>query len=158
MGSKSEFSMRNWPTDPATSKRMRSVGQSETEPEVCVGSILKQSGFRFRTNVKSLPGTPDFCHKLHRWIIFVHGCFWHAHRGCGRATIPIRNQRAWLLKIRDNRGRDRRVTKELRSLGYAVLTVWECETGDRFRLSRRLTQFVTRQSSTRRGRNAKDWK
>lgn len=153
IGPKSRFSLRKWPTDPTTSKRMRSVRQSATGPELRVGSILRELGFRFRANVRSLPGKPDFCHKSDRWVILVHGCFWHSHCGCGRATVPSRNRRAWLQKVRGNQERDRKVMKELRGLGYAILTVWECETKDRIRLSRRLIRFVTRHTSLLRGTN-----
>lgn len=145
--------MRRWPTDPATSQRMKRVKQSATAPEIRVGSVLREKGIRFRKNISSLPGKPDFCHKSNHWAILVHGCFWHSHRGCDRATIPARNKRAWLQKVKGNQARDLRVVKELRGSGYAVLVVWECETRDRSRLTKRLTRFIMRCKDALRGTN-----
>lgn len=135
---------RKWPTDAETSERMKRVKQSGTGPERRVRSVLRENGVRFKANVRSLPGTPDFCHKSSKWAILVHGCFWHGHRGCKRATIPTRNRRAWLQKIKRNTMRDLDVVKKLRREGYAVLVVWECETFDSELLQRRLRRFVPR--------------
>jgi DNA mismatch endonuclease (patch repair protein) len=77
------------------------------------------------------------------WAVFVHGCFWHAHAGCPRATLPKRNRQFWVDKLAANRRRDERSLRDLRQLGYRTLVVWECETGRRLpsllrRFARRL--------------------
>jgi len=78
-------------------------------------------------NVRSLPGSPDFANKGKRWAIFVHGCFWHRHSGCHKATIPKANRQFWLTKFTDNRARDARAIRALRADKFRVIVVWECE-------------------------------
>ncbi len=77
-----------------------------------------------------LPGSPDLVFPARRKAIFVHGCFWHRHEGCSRASAPSSNVRYWRKKLGDNVQRDILVSEKLRSLGWAVLKVWECETQD----------------------------
>jgi DNA mismatch endonuclease (patch repair protein) len=101
--------------------------RSGTQPEIEVGRILRAFGLRARRNVRSLPGKPDFASKKLRFAVFVHGCFWHGHAGCAKATTPRSNTWWWKMKIAENRMRDRRKHRELVQLGYRVLTVWECE-------------------------------
>lgn len=126
------------PTDPARSALMRRVRQTGTKAEDDVAAILRQSGLRFRRNVKSLPGSPDFANKTNQWAIFVHGCFWHRHAGCRRTTTPTRNRDFWLAKFAANVNRDRIKARLLRAMGFKVLTIWECETSDLDRVNRRL--------------------
>ncbi len=76
--------------------------------------------------------------------MFVHGCFWHGHPGCSRATVPKRNREFWVAKFEANRERDRRVSGRLRRLGYAVSTIWECEIDRTARLERKLTRLLRR--------------
>lgn len=118
-------------TDPATSYRMRQVGQSETEPELAVRSILREVGHHYRLKNRDLPGNPDMANRSQGWVIFVHGCFWHGHDECRRAQLPKRNRSYWKEKIEKNQTRDRRVVSELEAMGYSVLTIWECELGSR---------------------------
>lgn len=132
------------PDDPARSDLMRRVRQSGTKPEQEVAAALRELGIRFRQNVRTLPGSPDFANKSRRWALFVHGCFWHRHRNCVRATTPTRNRRFWLDKFGANEKRDRRNTRELRSIGFQVITVWECQTLDTPRLLRRLARVLER--------------
>lgn len=113
-------------TDPQRSALMKRVRRSDTEPEQQVAAILREIGIRTRRNVKGLPGTPDFANKTRKVAIFVHGCFWHGHVGCRYATVPKRNAAFWAAKIAANRARDLRKARELRRLGYRVLTVWSC--------------------------------
>src|SRR5689334_5614430 len=107
------FSIR---TDPATSKRMARIRQRDTAAEQLVRKCLKKLGLRFRTENRDLPGSPDIANRFEHWAILVHGCFWHAHEGCPKATVPKRNRPFWLAKFAANRARDRRVLKELRSM------------------------------------------
>jgi DNA mismatch endonuclease (patch repair protein) len=114
--------------DEATSKRLGRIRQRDTTPEQVVRKLLAASGLRFRKENRDLPGSPDVANRRARWAIFVHGCFWHAHRGCPKATVPKRNKAFWEAKFAANRARDARAIQELRRLGYSVLVIWECET------------------------------
>lgn len=89
---------------------------------------MSRLGIRYRMNVRSLPGAPDLASVRLRLAIFVHGCFWHRHRGCRRTTDPKRNSEFWTEKFADNVARDRRNVRLLRQRGFRVLIVWECET------------------------------
>ncbi|MFM0241371.1 very short patch repair endonuclease [Paraburkholderia phytofirmans] len=121
---------------------MKSVRQRDTSPEMAVRRALHKLGYRFRLHRKDLPGTPDVVLPRHRLAIFVHGCFWHRHPGCKLATTPSSNTGYWLPKFAANVARDARKTTELRELGWRVETVWECETGSPFELSRRLQTLI----------------
>jgi len=79
---------------------------------------------------RDLPGSPDIANRARKWAVFVHGCFWHRHVGCKRTTTPTRNRSFWIEKFRANIARDARVQAVLRSEGYRVIVVWECETED----------------------------
>lgn len=109
------------------SRAMSAVRGTETEIEKNLRSQLHQRGFRFRKNVKDLPGRPDIVLPKHRCIIFVHGCFWHHHQNCKRSKLPATRRAFWQKKIRDNVTRDQRQTRNLRKGGWRVLTIWECE-------------------------------
>ncbi|MCF7221606.1 very short patch repair endonuclease [Marilutibacter chinensis] len=121
---------------------MKAVRGRNTEPELRVRRVLHAMGCRFRLHRNDLPGTPDIALPRHRKIVLVHGCFWHGHEGCRRATIPTNNADTWREKIQANQFRDRRNIAELRALGWDVLVVWECETPDPALLGRRLRNFV----------------
>lgn len=114
-------------TDSATSNRMRNVRQAGTRPERLVRAWLTSQGVRYRCNNRSLPGSPDLANKKRRWAVFVHGCFWHGHAGCGRATTPKNNAAFWREKITGNKRRDLLKQEALQGLGYDVIVIWECE-------------------------------
>lgn len=130
--------------DPATSRRLARVRQHDTSVERLVRRVLHGVGLRFRIVNKDLPGSPDIANRSRQWAIYVHGCFWHAHRGCLRATLPKRNRRFWLAKFYANRARDHRKARQLRRLGYKAVVVWQCETDDLLKLSRRLRREFPR--------------
>jgi len=113
--------------DAATSARLGKIRQKGTKVELLVAEALRSQGIGYRKNVRSLPGSPDFANRKGKWAIFVNGCFWHHHKGCGRATIPKSNDAFWMEKFRDNRKRDARAVAALRKLGFKVLLLWECE-------------------------------
>lgn len=119
--------MKPIPRDAATSRRMAGQRQKGTKIEESVGEVLRLQGLRYRKNVRSLPGSPDFANKSRRWAIFVNGCFWHHHTDCRKATIPKTNPDFWTAKFEANRRRDARAVCELRKQGYAVVIIWECE-------------------------------
>lgn len=106
---------------------MSSIRAKDTEPERIVRSFLHRDGFRFRTDVRALPGKPDIVLPKHRAVVFVHGCFWHQHRGCPRATVPKSNVAFWAMKFAGNRARDRTNERKLKALGWRVFVIWECE-------------------------------
>jgi DNA mismatch endonuclease (patch repair protein) len=114
-------------TPPAVSRRMASVRRRNTDPEMTLRRALRGIGIRFRVHDRRLPGTPDIVLQKRRVAIFVHGCFWHRHRGCSRATLPKTNVGFWLAKFDDNVRRDARKARVLRSAGWSVCTVWECK-------------------------------
>ena len=105
---------------------MSMIKGKNTKPEIIVRKYLFHCGFRFRVNVKSLPGTPDIVLRKYKTAIFVNGCFWHKH-DCPRFVWPSSNQDYWRPKILRNVERDNQSCKELESLGWKVITVWECE-------------------------------
>lgn len=116
-----------WSTDSATSGRMRKVRRTDTNAEVRLRRVLYSLGLRYRLHCRHLPGSPDIVFPRHKTAIFVHGCFWHRHLGCRRATMPRRNIGAWEKKFKDNVQRDSRKESELTAAGWKVLIVWECE-------------------------------
>jgi DNA mismatch endonuclease, patch repair protein len=119
--------MRPPAQDEARSALMRRVRRRDTAPERAVAAALRSLGLAYRKNVKTLPGSPDFANKRRRWAVFVHGCYWHRHRGCKRATVPKHNRAFWEAKFAANRKRDAAAIRELRKRGFKVVVVWECE-------------------------------
>lgn len=131
-------------TTPRRSQLMRRVRQANTPAERAVRKILHDLGVGFRLHAKDLPGSPDIVNRSHRWAIFVHGCYWHAHENCSRWRLPKRNREFWAEKFEANRERDRRKMAELEELGYAVLVVWECEIQVEDQLRKRLGRWAER--------------
>jgi DNA mismatch endonuclease (patch repair protein) len=109
------------------SKIMAKVTGRNTKPEIAVRKLLWKMGFRYRLHDKNLPGKPDIVFSKKKKAIFVHGCFWHNHTGCKRATMPQSNADYWQEKIWRNVRRDRTNIAELESMRWQVLIVWECE-------------------------------
>ena len=106
---------------------MSRILSKNTKPETIVRSTLHRMGFRFRIGVKELPGRPDIVLSKYNTIIFVHGCFWHRHKGCKRCTTPSSNPAYWFNKFQKNVQRDKLVVKELQEIGWRVIIIWECE-------------------------------
>lgn len=104
--------------------RIRGKG---TKPEVTLRKALFARGFRYRVNVKTLPGKPDIVLPRYKTVIFVHGCFWHGHPGCKYAYTPKSNTEFWVNKISGNQERDAVVKRKLEKSGWKVIVVWECE-------------------------------
>jgi len=118
-------------TRPEIMGRIRS---KDTRPEMLTRSAVHALGKRFRVHTETLPGKPDLANKAQKWAIFVHGCFWHGHAGCKLASSPRSNQSYWVPKLEGNRARDRVKIRALRSAGYRVLIVWECDARDGARM------------------------
>jgi len=114
------------------SKEIRSYNMSRikgknTKPEMLVRKFLFANGFRYRLNVKSLPGKPDIVLPKYKTVIFINGCFWHGHEGCRYFVIPKTRTEWWLKKITDTKKRDQIAEIELEKLGWKVIVIWECE-------------------------------
>jgi DNA mismatch endonuclease (patch repair protein) len=106
------------------SERMSRIRGVDTGPEMIVRRMVHGMGFRYRLHTRDLPGIPDMVFPRLGKIIFVHGCFWHQHPGCGRQ--PKSRLDFWSKKLSQNRQRDLRNQQALRSLGWRILIVWEC--------------------------------
>ena len=106
---------------------MSHIRSKDTNPEVSVRRELFHRGFRFRKNVRTLPGTPDIVLPKYRTVIFINGCFWHGHKGCRHYTIPKTNVSFWTDKIERNRSRDQLNVQRLESIEWNVITIWECQ-------------------------------
>lgn len=108
---------------------MSRVRGKDTRPELRVRSYLHAAGLRYVLHDGRLPGKPDLVFPSRRIAIFVHGCFWHGHEGCRKATIPATRTDFWRDKIEANKSRDARVRSELEAAEWGVVVVWECSLG-----------------------------
>lgn len=108
-------------------RNMAAIHSASTKPEQMLRHALWNRGFRYRINDKHLPGRPDIVLPKYRTVIFVHGCFWHGHRGCKNYTVPKTNTEFWLAKVARNQERDQEVWRKLEAKGWSVIIVWECQ-------------------------------
>jgi len=106
---------------------MAAIKAKNTKPEMIVRRGLHSRGLRFRLHRRDLLGCPDLVFPSKRIALFVHGCFWHAHEDCRYFKLPGTDQGRWRTKLEGNRTRDERDQAALRSLGWQVFVVWECE-------------------------------
>lgn len=109
------------------SRNMSHIKSKDTSIEIKVRKYLYHHGFRYRKNVKELPGTPDIVIDKYRVVIFVNGCFWHHHYNCKLATMPKTRQDYWIPKIQKNINNDIKHYQQLKQMDYRVIVVWECE-------------------------------
>ena len=107
-----------------------------------VRRTLHKSGYRYRLHRSDLPGQPDLVFPSRRKVIFVNGCFWHQHPGCKRSGVPKSNREFWLKKLQGNVFRDAKNGAKLRSKGWDLETVWECELQNPEAVGRRLKEFL----------------
>lgn len=108
------------------SRMMSGIRGTNTKPELLLRKALHSRGLRYRLHHKKLPGTPDLVFAKHNAVLFVHGCFWHRHRGCKYATSPKTRPEFWSNKFEQNIERDRVAQESLKELGWRIATVWEC--------------------------------
>ena len=106
---------------------MSKVSGKDTKPEIIVKKYLFSKGFRYRKNVKDLPGKPDIVLPKYKTILFIHGCFWHGHENCEAAKLPASNIDYWTKKVASNVTRDMHNRKILTESGWKVMVLWECE-------------------------------
>ena len=109
---------------------MSRIRGKDTKPEIIVRSMLHRMGYRFRLHRKDLPGKPDIVLPKYNTVIFVHGCFWHRHKGCKYAYTPKSRIKFWKNKFIETVKRDKQHLKQLKENGWEVFIVWECETKD----------------------------
>jgi DNA mismatch endonuclease (patch repair protein) len=127
----------------ARSFNMSQIKAKNTKPEMIVRRILYSMGYRYRLHAPELPGKPDIVFRSRKKAIFVHGCFWHRHPDCSKATTPKTRHEFWQEKFKQNVRRDRAVLKQLSDMDWSCLVVWECETRDIRPLARRLSAFLS---------------
>jgi len=106
---------------------MSHIRSVNTKPEITVRRELWRRGYRYRLNVRKLPGTPDVVIGKYRTVIFINGCFWHGHKGCSKYTVPKTNVKFWKEKVARNQERDLLNIQRLESIAWNIITVWECE-------------------------------
>jgi len=121
---------------------MAAIRSKNTKPELFVRRMVHAMGYRYRLHCEDLPGKPDMVFASRWKIILVHGCFWHRHHNCGRATSPKTRTEYWQEKFASNIERDRRTMRKLRSLGWGVMKVWECELRRSEKLAKRISRFL----------------
>jgi DNA mismatch endonuclease (patch repair protein) len=109
------------------SEIMSAVRSTDSKPELIVRRYLFNEGFRYRLHDKSLPGKPDIKLTKYHCVVLVHGCFWHGHENCNIYVMPKTNSTFWKEKIERNLKRDAKNIKLLKSKGWRVIIVWECE-------------------------------
>lgn len=124
------------------SEIMSRIRGKDTVPELKVRSLIHNLGYRYRLHSKKLPGKPDLVFPGRRKVIFVHGCFWHAHSGCPKGQPPKSNLDFWLDKLETNKKRDAQAVRNLRSGGWQVLTVWQCQIKDVESMTKRIVKFL----------------
>lgn len=109
------------------SDNMRQIRSKDTTPELILRRLIHMMGYRFRLHRKDLPGKPDLVFPGRKKVIFLHGCFWHQHKGCREGRLPGTRREYWGPKLARNQERDALSEAALKSLGWGVLTLWECE-------------------------------
>lgn len=106
---------------------MSKIQGKETKPEILIRKFIFSEGFRYRINDERYPGKTAIVLPKYKTVIFIHGCFWHGHEGCKASKLPETNSEFWEKKISDNVARDRRNIEKLKSEGWNVIIVWQCE-------------------------------
>lgn len=122
---------------------MSRIRSKNTSPELMVRSLAHRLGFRFRLHRKDLPGKPDLVFPSRKKVIFVHGCFWHAHNCSRGKRTPKTNIEYWSVKIRKNSERDIKVQAELKDLGWDVLIVWECDLKNLDKMTHNINEYLS---------------
>lgn len=125
------------------SERMSRIRGKDTAPELALRKALHALGLRYRLHA-NLPGKPDIVLPRHSAVVFVHGCFWHRHRGCRIATMPKSNTAFWREKFDRNVARDKRVRRQLRAAGWRVFVAWECQLSGKGKATERASALASR--------------
>lgn len=128
------------------SEIMSRIKSRRTSIEERMAALLRKSDIRYRRNVKTLPGEPDLVIPDGRIALFVHGCFWHGHKGCARGKLPKSNTVYWREKIERNEKRDRRAARLLRKKGWHVMTIWQCKLKNPDRVVKRVRTMLQKEN------------
>ncbi|MCO6489048.1 MAG: very short patch repair endonuclease [Phaeodactylibacter sp.] len=107
------------------SRLMSKIRSRDTKPELMLRRALWALGYRYRKNVKSLPGSPDIAIKKYKVAVFVDGGFWHGYKWEEKKSSIHRNREYWIPKIERNMQRDRQNTQALQEKGWTVFRFWE---------------------------------
>lgn len=122
---------------------MRKVRSTETGPEKTLRSLIWSLGYRgYRKNYTKLPGKPDIVFIRRKLAVFLHGCFWHGHNCKAGKNTPKSNQSYWIPKLRRNKERDREIMEKLKSNGWSILVIWECELKNQEKVKSRINDFL----------------
>ncbi|MCA9450503.1 MAG: DNA mismatch endonuclease Vsr [Candidatus Omnitrophica bacterium] len=136
--------------DPLTAeergRQMSLVRSKDTKPEMRVRRLVHSMGYRYRLHRRDLPGCPDLVFPTRKKVIFVHGCFWHRHKGCPRARLPKSRVEFWEEKLSSNVARDRKARRRLKRLGWDVLVIWECESEKPEKVKAKVKKFLEESS------------
>jgi len=132
------------------SEIMKKIGPKNSAPERYIRSLVHRMGYRFRLHRKDLPGKPDMVFPKYRKVIFVHGCFWHGHKGCKKSKLPETNTTFWKEKISKNIKRDYSNYNDLKSLGWDYLVLWQCQIKKKKieYLEKKIVSFLTESVNT----------
>lgn len=106
---------------------MSRIKGKDTKPEMLVRKFLHANGYRYRLHVKDMPGKPDIVLPKYKTVIFIHGCFWHGHKGCKYFVVPKTRTEWWMNKINTNIANDTKAVKALKKEGWKIINLWECE-------------------------------
>lgn len=109
------------------SERMSRIRGKGSASEMRLRRLIHSMGYRYRLHIRTLPGTPDLVFPSRKAVIFMHGCFWHRHKGCHLARMPKSRVAFWTEKFETNKRRDETNTMRLQELGWRVLVIWECQ-------------------------------
>jgi DNA mismatch endonuclease (patch repair protein) len=109
------------------SYNMSRIRSKDTKPEILVRKFLFSKGYRYKLHDKNLPGKPDIVLPKYKTVIFIHGCFWHGHKGCKYYVVPKTRTKWWVTKINGNIVNDKRKKASVKKLGWKVITIWECQ-------------------------------
>ena len=121
---------------------MSRIKGKDTKPELIVRSLLHKMGYRFRLHKKDLPGKPDIVLPKYKTVIFVHGCYWHRHKGCKYTYNPKTRVDFWQKKFKNNILRDKKNKIDLKKAGWKVFIIWECETSDPATMMSKIQKFM----------------
>ncbi len=109
------------------SYNMSRIKSKDTKPEMLVRRFLHKNGIRYRLHVKNFPGKPDIVLPKYKTIIFIHGCFWHGHEGCTKASLPKTRTEWWADKINKNAVNDQKSEAALINLNWKIIVLWQCQ-------------------------------
>lgn len=109
------------------SYNMSRIAGKDTQPEILARKFLFSKGFRYKLHDRTLSGKPDMVFPKYRTVLFIHGCFWHGHEGCKYFVIPKTRRKWWIEKIKRNKQLDAEHNKELKHLGWKIITIFECK-------------------------------